>query len=202
MEASAFSSILAGLVLRVPGAHAAALVDREGETVDYTGPIDPFEIKVAAAELRLLLDHEGFASAARPEQITVRFDRRSMIIRRLPEGYAIAMLLGRRAGFTRCTRAFEVCAHALADEAAWPAPPHVWLPVDVACDPAGRPAAIADLPGERRVEVIGAVMGLPGGERGYRVRTEPGVELTLVREPGGWWYADEPRQAWGSPAPG
>ncbi len=197
MEASAFSSILEALVLRVPGAHAAALVDRGGETVDYAGAVDPFEIKVAAAELRLLLDHEGFALDARPIQVTLRFARRSMIIRRLPEGYAVAMVLTRRAGFTRSTRAFDACAHALSHEAAWTIAPLTWLPVEVECDPAGRPRALADTPEVRPVEVIGAVMGLHAGERGYRVRTQAGAEMTLVREPGNWWYADEPRHAWG-----
>ena len=28
-------------------------------------------------------------------------------------------------------------------------------------------------------------------ELGYRVRTPSGLEFTLVREPGGFWYADE-----------
>jgi hypothetical protein len=35
------------------------------------------------------------------------------------------------------------------------------------------------------------VMGLPRGERGFRVRTATGGELTVVREAGNTWYADE-----------
>ena len=41
------------------------------------------------------------------------------------------------------------------------------------------------------VEVLGAVMGLPERERGFRVRLATGKEITLVREAGHHWYADE-----------
>ncbi len=40
--------------------------------------------------------------------------------------------------------------------------------------------------------MIGAVMGLSVRERGFRVRTDEGAELTLVRETRHRWYADEP----------
>ena len=53
-EASPFSAILWRLCEGC-SAHAAALVDKEGETVDYAGRISPYEIRVAAAELRLVL---------------------------------------------------------------------------------------------------------------------------------------------------
>ena len=51
-----FTPILDALLGRLPGAVAAALVDREGETVDYSGRGDPFDMKVAAAHGRLLLN--------------------------------------------------------------------------------------------------------------------------------------------------
>jgi hypothetical protein len=37
------------------------------------------------------------------------------------------------------------------------------------------------------VEVLGALVT----ERGFRVRLDTGVELTIVREAGGFWYADD-----------
>jgi hypothetical protein len=51
---SAFSAIL-GQLCDDCGALAAALVDGEGETVDYAGLLSPYEIKVAAAEWRIVL---------------------------------------------------------------------------------------------------------------------------------------------------
>ncbi len=49
---SAFSGALMRLCDAI-AAHGAALVDAEGETVDYAGSLSPFEIRVAAAEWRL-----------------------------------------------------------------------------------------------------------------------------------------------------
>src|ERR1700730_10328586 len=54
-EASTFAAILNDLVVRLPGAFAAALVDGEGETVDYGGKVDPFDAKINAAHWRLVL---------------------------------------------------------------------------------------------------------------------------------------------------
>ena len=53
---SAFTAILTDLVERVPGARCAALVDRDGETVDYGGRGSPYEMRVAAAHLRIVFD--------------------------------------------------------------------------------------------------------------------------------------------------
>ena len=52
--ASPFSAILQRLCESC-GAQAAALVDAEGETVDYAGRVAPFDARVAAAEWRLVL---------------------------------------------------------------------------------------------------------------------------------------------------
>jgi hypothetical protein len=65
--------------------------------------------------------------------------------------------------------------------------------VNVHCDRAKRPARIV-LQGSRTalpLEVLGSVMGLATRERGFRVRLDSGIELTLVREAGGFWYADD-----------
>lgn len=192
MEVTAFAKILTDLLLRLPGAYACALVDLGGETVDYAGLADPFDAKVAAAHMRIVLnDLEEYAALGQPRWVIVRGARRSFVARRLPEGYALVVMLRRRAGFTASTRAYSACAHALAAEADWSAVdagPR-WFPIAVAVDRRGRPTTL----GEPRVavDVFGAIMGLKRGERGFRVRTADGKELTVVREPGNTWYADE-----------
>jgi hypothetical protein len=51
----------------------------------------------------------------------------------------------------------------------------------------------------RPLEILGSLAGgLAKRERGWRVRVDSGVEATLVREPGGAWYADEPISAPGT----
>ncbi len=52
--ASNFAATLGRLCDAVP-AVSAALVDGEGETVDYSGSLSPYEIRVAAAEWQLVV---------------------------------------------------------------------------------------------------------------------------------------------------
>jgi hypothetical protein len=205
MDASAFASILEDLVPRIPGAYAAALVDAQGETVDYAGTVNPFDVKVAAAHWRIVLDDIARSFLGEARSLVARAARASYIAHTLPDGYAIIVLLGRRAGFASTSRALSSCVRALHAEANWPSPGQrgAWYALDVSCDRRGRPVTVratvtvttSAANGEARaqpVDVLGAIMGLARGERGYRVRLESGVEVTLVREPRGFWYSDEP----------
>lgn len=198
-DATPFSTILAELVQRIPGSYAAALVDSEGETVDYAGHGDPFDLRVAAAHLQLVL--QGIAidaiSLGEPRWVVVRGHRKSVAASVLPDGYALALLLRPRSAFSISTRALKVCTRALAIEAGWTdleekdgVKQRSWFAVDVETDTRGRPVRV----GANRVvvDVLGAVMGLGVRERGFRLRTFDGTELTLVREPRRCWYADEP----------
>jgi hypothetical protein len=192
MVASAFAAILADALARIPGAYATALVDTEGETVDYAGASDPYDVKIAAAYLRISLHElEAMTALGAPRWLTVRGARKSLVARMLEDGYALVVLLRRRAGFTASQRAFAACARELAREAGWAHAENgpIWHPIAVEIDRRGRPRRLGrrSLP----VEVLGSVAGLPPKERGYRVRTEEGSELTLIREAGNWWYSDE-----------
>jgi hypothetical protein len=200
MDATQFSVILADLIGRIPGAYAAALVDVYGETVDYAGTIEPFDVKIAAAHMRIVLSQvDSFGKLGEVRSLVIRAATTSFVVRKLPIGYAVALLLRKRAGFTASERAFAVCERLLAVEAGWPcfgSKPR-WYPVDVAVDRRDRPTNIGPTGirrlGQRmqRVEVIGSVVGLRPHEKGFRVRTEVGEELTLVREARRCWYADE-----------
>lgn len=190
MDLTAFARILSDLIARIPGAFACALVDLGGETVDYAGLCEPFDIKVAAAHMRIVMnDLEEYALLGEPRSVVLRGAKRSFIARRLPDGYALVVMLRRRAGFS-ASRAFAVCERELAAEADWrntniPS----WFSIHVEADPRGRPTLLGSPP--VAVQVLGAVMGLRPSERGFRVRTVTGSELTVVREPGNRWYADE-----------
>ncbi len=201
---SAFGSILTELVGRLPGALAAALVDLHGETVDYAGT-DPYAVRLAAAHWRIVLNDTGSQpSLAMPRWITVRATRASYAIHTLPEGYALVLVLSRGAGVPGPRRAIGACMRLLAAEAGWALGGAAdWYPVDVASDARRRPQAILLEAGPRSLDVLGAVAsGLAHRDRGWRVRTDNGVEATLVREPGGFWYVDEPLAAGFAPAAG
>jgi hypothetical protein len=203
-EASAFSVILADVVRRIPGAFAAALVDMDGECVDYAiAPVrhlphrverydvEPFDVKVAGAHWAIALDSLG-AARAKVETLVSRGDHRSFIIRTLPDKYAIVVMLKKRAGFA-FNRALDACERALAQEAAWTLGKGrgIWIAVDVETDERKRPIWLSMGALSCSVEVLGGLTKLSSRERGWRVRLPSGGELNLVREPGNRWYADE-----------
>lgn len=115
-EETPFSSILMQLCART-GALCAALVDREGETVDYAGRGDPFDIRILAAEWRLVLQHAGEAGFSAPElEMVVRARKKSFLVQALPEGYALVMQLARRStGISE--RALSLAKRRLCEEA-------------------------------------------------------------------------------------
>ncbi len=188
---SAFSSILEDLVRRLPGARAAALVDLDGETVDYACRSDPFEVRLAAAHLRLVL-HELQAAYGPACVLAVRGAARSYWARSLPQGYALTVVLSCGAATVGSCRAMAICVTRLAAEAGWEAPPAPrWHPVDVLADDRGRPVALGTAPYDAPVEILGVIArGLARFERGWRVRLRGG-EATIVREPSGHFYIDD-----------
>lgn len=193
MHPSPFAEILGDFVRRVPGGFAAALVDIEGETVDYVGSVDAFEIKIAAAEWRVAVETvRGQPSFAPIRSILTRGDRLSFFTYVLPDDYALVLVLKRRAGFAPVARPLAVCERALTREAHWPerALPH-WFAVRVDVDARKRPTCVHTPSGKtHRLDVLGGLVGLRRKERGWRVRLDTGAELNLVREPGNFWYSD------------
>jgi len=191
---SAFSPILRDLFARMPGARAVALVDIEGETVDYAGRSAPYEVRLAAAHFRIVLQRvQEQASLGGTRTLAVRAARRSFVVYALPQSYALVIVLSSGAGLAAWRRALPACARRLAEEAGWGLPDWAsWYPVDVACDRRRRPACVQVNGADLRVEILGTLAGgLTGSERGWRVRCER-EEVTLVREAGGFWYSDEP----------
>jgi hypothetical protein len=193
---SAFAAILADLIVRVPGARAAVLVDRDGETVDYAGFRTPYELKVAAAHFRIVLDetigqpliHHALGI---PRRVVVRARRASFVVQSLPGAYALVLWLARGAGFRGLTRAIPVCVYRLAREAGWPAYVCPWHPTDVKLDARHAPSALLFGLREDPLEVLGRFRTvLPEHERAWRVRNSFGIEFTLVRESRGFWYMD------------
>lgn len=198
-DASPFSAILWRLCEGC-SAHAAALVDREGETVDYAGRISPYEIRVAAAELRLVLafTHEaqipGFAQI---NEIRIRTGRRSYAIFALGDGYAIVLQLLRHS-FTVSPRALLQATRELESEAGIESVLRPggtsWLRVEVRTSSSDkrRPDAVWLDGGWQAVTVLGRYRSgdLARRERGYLARLASGAEFSLVREPLGIWFAD------------
>lgn len=159
---SGFTRILSDLVSRLPGARAAALVDLEGETVDYAGKLPPYEVKVAAAYWRIILDEIRVRpSLGGVAYVSLRASRASFQVHALPEGYALVVIFARAAGFGGWQRAVAACCNELGREAAWKA--HVpvgqrWYAVQILSDARNRPIALGAGPG-------GGVGGDAGGAK-------------------------------------
>ena len=198
-EPSTFTAILERLLAATPGSIAAALVDAEGETVDYAGPLDPFELKIAAAHWQIVLGEVGAEAPKLGEvrQLTVRARQRSYLVRRMQDSYAVVVVLHRHAAFAVSERALLEADARLSLEAGWPPPPaHTrWFGVDVETGRRGRdkkrPLRLRVANGWQPVEVMGAIVGLAPRERGFLVRLPNGAEMLLIRERLGRWYADE-----------
>ncbi len=200
-HASPFSAILMRFC-DATGARAAALVDQEGETVDYAGTVDPFEVKIAAAEWQLVLatlERSQVADWRDTRLLVVRSARRSFAAMALSDGYVLVAVLLRHC-FLPSHRALAEAARDLAEEAglAEVGPERRaferWASLEVKTDPGDprRPAAVWVDGSWCPLEVIGR-LAAPEGSReiAYRVRLATGPELTLVREPPGRWYSDD-----------
>ena len=198
MPASEFEAILRDLVAAIPGARVAAIVDLEGETVDYTGPANPFEIRLAAAHLHIVLSQLAPGSPlGSPRTILIRAARKTLLVHALPDDYAIIVVLVRGAGFVSTRRALAACERAIAHEAGWQIRPEaaLWHPALVDFNERQRPIRVSDAsrmpPRWRAIEVIGTVRDTTSHTPVFRIRVESGAELTLVRESRKRWYTDE-----------
>lgn len=199
--ASRFSAILMRLC-DATAALAAALVDSEGETVDYAGVLDPFEVKVSAAEWSLVLraaTHCTNASGREIRQMVMRATRASFAVVRVSAEYAIVLRLLVHC-FRLSERAVAEARREIAEEAELDlgaegaSTEEQWVRLDVMTRPGTRTPTALWWRGEwHPIEVLGryATEQLGRGETGYRARLPQGVELTLVREPLGFWYADQ-----------
>lgn len=200
---SAFSAILARLCDDC-GALGAALVDGEGETVDYAGLLDPYEIKIAAAEWRIVLgvvQTSGVRGFHSVHSLTVRARRRSYLIEALPDGYAVTLRLPRHS-FTVSRRALSQALRELSSEAGLTrktARAEVsWARVQVRTSPGARNQRRPDaiwLGGDwSTLTILGRYQDREASrsELGYLARLASGAEVLLVREPLGVWFIDNP----------
>jgi hypothetical protein len=187
------------LFCRTTGSASAALVDSQGETVDYAGRCSPFDVRLGAAECRILLElsqrcrHPAFGSA---RSTVFRSRRRGFQVLALSEGYALVVRLPAGA-FQVSSRALLVLAREICEDAGLPLRSELvsrWAAVEVAAAPGQprRPRAIRVGHLWSDLEVLGSIAGQPVelGECGYRARLKSGAELTLVRERLGRWFAD------------
>ena len=179
------------------------MVDAGGETVDYAGLLEPYEIKVVAAEWRIVLSvaHDSrLAGFQQVSGITVRARERSYCIEAMGDGYAIALRLPRHC-FSISRRALSQALRELGQEAGIEQPPlgraqSTWASVQVRLSGGTRrqrrPDAIWLGGAWSPLVLLGRYQArdLSHSERGYLARLASGAEVFLVREPLGVWFID------------
>lgn len=195
---SSFAPTL-GRLCAAAGVVGAALVDADGEAVDYAGRVSPFEIRVAAAEWRIVLGRLGRCKQGvwrDTRQLMIRGVNKSFGVVLLPEGYALVLQLLPRC-FRVSPRALseavrEICENAgltpfVTSSAQW-----MRVQVNESPSPQRRPRSVWVNRKWLPVEVLGRWVDaeLAPNEIGYRVRLLGGAEVTLVREPLAHWFAD------------
>ncbi|NUO52997.1 MAG: hypothetical protein HOV80_29475 [Polyangiaceae bacterium] len=201
--ASSFALILEQLLDAAPFVRGAALFDSEGETVDYAGELEPFDMKIAAATLQIAIaELRDCPNLSRAYELRIGTPKAGYIIRLLDETYSLLLIVRPIGTFVVSKRVLLETEARVLDEAGMPVT-HVpeWYRVEVEAGArGGRPRRVrpiapigADLqdPPWLDVDVLGAVMGLRAGEKGFRIRLASGLEVTLVRESRRLWFVDE-----------
>lgn len=98
MAESAFTGILRDFWLRNAGVLSVAFVDTEGECVDYCSSLPPFDAKVVAAHLRIVIDEVRQCSermqTGEPSLVEIRGRDRDLVARRLGDDYLLVAVLG------------------------------------------------------------------------------------------------------------
>lgn len=194
-EGSTFAALLADLVLSLPGARAAVLVDEGGEAVDYAGELDPFELKVIAAHLQIVISRIELREPWAPvRQLVLSTARRLFLVRAIESEYVLVVVLRTFAARIATSRAVDVAHGRIRAEAGWSSMEAFpsWYRVSVLGEPAEprRPAQMR-VEGEwEPLVILGTLVALAPGDRGFRVRLARGAEICLVRERFGAWYAD------------
>jgi hypothetical protein len=201
--ASPFALILEQLLDAVPFVRGAVIFDSEGETVDYAGELEPFDMKIAAATLQIVIaELRGCRQLVHTHEISFGTRRAGYVVRVLDESYSLLLIVRTLGTFAVSKRVLDETEARVLDEAGMPIRrvPE-WFRVEVdAAQKGGRPRRvrpIAPIGADNlespwlEVDVLGAVVGLGAGEKGFRIRLTSGAEVTLLRESRRLWFVDE-----------
>ncbi|MCS6900450.1 MAG: hypothetical protein RMJ98_12335 [Myxococcales bacterium] len=194
-EGGAFSDILEDTLRQLPGCIAIVFVDQEGEAVDAVGWADEFDIKVAGAHLRLMLDLAHFSCGGETQDLIISASQIGYRVRVVAEGYALVFLFTRDLAFHASPRVLEASIYAICKEAGFSLPTkQSWFAAEVLTyeAPPYKPRRARGRGDWLDLQVLGALVGAGHQERGYRVRLSNGHEVTLLREPLGRWWSDAP----------
>ena len=94
-EKSDFFPILESLLSEVKGAEAAIFSDAEGESIEFCGSMDPFDIKIIGAYAAILMPRLRTLHNSSPHTLIISCSRRTLYLRYM-ETYILTLVLRRR----------------------------------------------------------------------------------------------------------
>jgi hypothetical protein len=198
LRESAFTPILRRVFRQVPSVLAAVLVDYEGESIDYVSALDPYDAKVSAAHMHMLMALFRTSAARRicgePYALELVTSEREIWVRCAGDEYGLVAIM--EPGFDRLQMrdALAYASREFRTEVGIETPS--WdlirpgLSVRVRSADGWEYAPQGFWAGGVRRTITG-VLGRwtePAGSDGvelvcFRVRTQEGQELTLVHDP-------------------
>lgn len=203
---SAFTPILRSLREQVSGVLAAVFVDTEGECIDYASRLEPYDAKVNAAHMLMMMDllerTRDRVAFGEPFVLEIGADERELWVQRMGGEYVLVVVLTPDFDRGALKNALVSVVREFRNEVGLPAPG--WesserrLSVRVRASPGWRYAPDGWSDGDVRVTITD-VLGrwIEASDVGedrvcFRVRTGEGQELTLVHEPDGdgWQVRD------------
>ncbi|MEM6960351.1 MAG: hypothetical protein AAF550_01250 [Myxococcota bacterium] len=194
---SGFTSILRRFWGCHDGVLAALFVDHDGECVDYCSELEPFDAKVAGAQMNVTMAQlvEPLKNLAVGVGISlfVSGTHRELLVRRVNDTYTLVAVLAPGAVSDAVTYVFEDTARALRIEGMLDAAN--WDPIEGGVEVQTRPAAgwgyapvaIHRAGRERGIESVLGAWQEDGGAAGgtlmcFRVVDSSGDELTLAHD--------------------
>lgn len=184
-----FTRHLNALLRQLPEAVCAVFIDTEGETVDLSSRMDPFEARIAGAEMAIVL---GSARTAQTKlghgaliELRIEATERSIIARTVSDGYDLVVLTRSPSISARTAETTAATAIALLAESRLPPPPSyaVLRSVEQRESRTGMkvPSAFEENGVRRRIE---SVLGhrREGNQITFLVRLDDGEEMVIAHD--------------------
>jgi predicted regulator of Ras-like GTPase activity (Roadblock/LC7/MglB family) len=189
---TAFTRVLRQLRRQRPDVLAVCFVDPEGECVDYSSELSPFDAKVSGAHLQVITEQVrrsmATLGAGEPMELQILAEDRDMLARRVDDDYVLVVVARSGAFGSELMAALDHAVLDLRDEAdlptpSWDCPLEVetrratgWEFAPTVCRQGSRSIRISDVLG-RWIEP-GQIAG--GELVCFRVRSDGNQELTLA----------------------
>ncbi len=189
-DTTAFSRHLDALVLAIPEALCAVFVDGEGETVDLASRLDPFDARVAGAEMSIVLHGLRMTREKLGEGVVIELriegSQRSILVRHVSRGYDLVVLLAAAAVSAQSAELTAGTALALVLEAGLKPPPTTPVLRAVEQRPSRIgflvPSSFEENGVRRRIAVILGHRDEGDGNVRFLVRLEDGEELVVLHD--------------------